>query len=91
MTSNNYIYHKHFNLQFLMEWKIKISKFWGQISINKILMNKNPKFMKLVTYDSSQDVHPSYKKKWDILTFHKKFIFAYKFHWNNNRSKYSPF
>jgi len=26
-------------------------------------MNKNPKFMELVTCDSSQDLHSSYKKK----------------------------
>jgi len=59
------MYQKNIFLQF-MEWKIKISKFWGQISINKISMNKTTKFIKLVTCDSSQDVHSSYKKKWDF-------------------------
>jgi len=59
-----------------MEWKIKSSKFWVQISINKNSMDKNPKFMKLIICDSSQNVHSSYKKKWNIVTFHKMFTFS---------------
>jgi len=59
-----------------MEWKVQNSKFWGQISINKISININLKFMKLVAYDSSQDVNSFYKKKWNILASHKKFIYT---------------
>jgi len=40
-------------------------------------MNKNSKFIKLVACESSQNLHFSYKKKWDILTSSKK-----KFHRN---------
>jgi len=68
------MYQKLILFQF-MEWNFfKINKFWGQISINKISINKNSKIMKLITCDSSQVVHSSYKKKWDILTLHKKFF-----------------
>jgi len=34
--------------------------------------------MKLVTWDSIQDVHSSYEKELDILTSHKKFFFKKK-------------
>ena len=67
-----------FFLQF-MEWKLKFSKFWGHFSINKISMNKKSKIHETLTCDSSQDVHSSYKKKCDILTFHKKFFFHRNF------------
>jgi len=50
-----------------MELKIKESKFRGQISINK-----NPKLMKLVACDSSQDVHFFYKKNEIFWLFIKK-------------------
>jgi len=85
-----YVSETYFFFQF-MEWKIKKTKFWGQISINMISINKNPKIMKLITCNSSQDVHSSYKKKWDILTLCKKKIFTYFFHSNKNRSKFSLF
>jgi len=57
---------------------MKISKFWGHFSINKISMNKNSKTHETLTCDSSQDVHSSYKKKCE------KVFFSEKFHSNNN-------
>jgi hypothetical protein len=78
ITSNNYVCFYFIFLQF-MEWKLEFSKFWGHFSINKISMNKNSKIHEFLTCDSSQDVHSFYKKKCDILTFHKKFFFHRNF------------
>jgi len=36
--------------------------------------------MKLVIWDSIQDVHSFYEKELDILTSHKKFFFDAKFY-----------
>jgi len=47
--------------------------------------------MKLVIWDSIQNVHSSHEKELEILIFHKKFIFFSEISLNKNRSKYSPF
>jgi len=45
--------------------------------MNKISINKNLNFIILVICDSIQDVHSSYKKKWNILASHKS-LFLYR-------------
>jgi len=72
------MYLKHFFLQF-MEWNIQESKLKCQISNLRILFLKNLKFIKLVTWDSIQDVHSSHKNELYILTFSQKVFFKWNF------------